>query len=45
MSWYLTGYLISEAGAATLLKRGPVKGPVDCWVGLQCASNWMAEGG
>jgi hypothetical protein len=40
MLWYLTGYILSEAGARYLLDSLPVVGPVDSWVGLQMTSNW-----
>lgn len=38
--WYLTGYLISLDGAKYLLKKLPVQGPVDSWIGLQMCGNW-----
>jgi GR25 family glycosyltransferase involved in LPS biosynthesis len=40
MLWYLTGYILSEAGARYLLDSLPVVGPVDSWVGLQMTNNW-----
>jgi len=47
MTWYLTGYLLSEAGAQYLLKSLPVVGPIDAWMGLKMilTSNWENEFG
>ncbi|KAL7565313.1 hypothetical protein ACA910_014599 [Epithemia clementina (nom. ined.)] len=38
--FYLTGYLISEAGAGFLLDNLPVTGPVDSWIGLKMTNNF-----
>jgi len=38
--FYLTGYILSAAGASFLLESLPVKGPVDSWIGLKMTSNW-----
>ncbi|GAX25714.1 hypothetical protein FisN_14Lh023 [Fistulifera solaris] len=41
MLWYLTGYVLSEAGAHYLLNALPVIGPVDSWLGLKTTTtNW-----
>lgn len=42
MTWYLTGYLLSGAGARYLLKHLPVVGPVDTWLGRKMilGQNW-----
>jgi hypothetical protein len=41
MLWYLTGYILSEAGAQYLLNALPVVGPVDSWLGLKATTlNW-----
>jgi GR25 family glycosyltransferase involved in LPS biosynthesis len=41
MLWYLTGYILSEAGAHYLLNALPVVGPVDSWLGLKTTTtNW-----
>lgn len=47
MTWYLTGYLLSKAGARYLLNHLPVVGPVDAWIGRKMilASNWENEYG
>lgn len=33
--WFLSGYVLSREGAATLLKAMPVVGPVDVWINRQ----------
>lgn len=33
--WYASGYVLSKRGAQKLLKRLPVRGPVDLWLNLQ----------
>jgi len=38
--WYLTGYVISLAGANHLLESLPVQGPVDSWIGMKMMTNW-----
>ena len=38
--WYLTGYILCQAGAEFLLQSLPVVGPVDSWIGLKMANNW-----
>jgi len=38
--WYLTGYIISLAGANHLLESLPVKGPVDSWIGMKMMATW-----
>jgi GR25 family glycosyltransferase involved in LPS biosynthesis len=38
--FYLTGYLLSAAGAEYLLNQLPVVGPVDSFIGLKMTSNW-----
>lgn len=45
MTWYLTGYLLSQAGAQYLLNRLPVVGPIDAWMGRKMilTSNWENE--
>jgi GR25 family glycosyltransferase involved in LPS biosynthesis len=47
MTWYLTGYLLSFAGARYLLQHLPVVGPVDTWMGRRMimGSNWENEYG
>ena len=47
MTWYLTGYLLSQAGAQYLLSRLPVVGPIDAWMGRKMilTSNWENEFG
>ena len=47
MTWYLTGYLLSAAGARYLLDHLPVVGPVDAWMGRKMimASNWENDYG
>lgn len=40
MLWYLTGYILSEAGAQYLCNALPVVGPVDSWMGLKTTLNW-----
>ncbi len=47
MTWYLTGYLLSQAGAQYLLDRLPVVGPIDAWMGRKMilTSNWENEFG
>jgi GR25 family glycosyltransferase involved in LPS biosynthesis len=39
-TWYLTGYILSLAGAHYLLDNLPVQGPVDSWIGLKMCANW-----
>jgi hypothetical protein len=38
--FYMTGYLLSLAGAEYLLNSLPVVGPVDSWIGLKMTSNF-----
>jgi hypothetical protein len=38
--FYLTGYLVSDAGCRYLLDSMPVTGPVDAWIGLKMTQNW-----
>jgi len=38
--FYLTGYILSSAGAAYLLDSLPVVGPVDSWIAFKMTSNW-----
>jgi GR25 family glycosyltransferase involved in LPS biosynthesis len=38
--WYLTGYVLSEAGAEYLQTQLPVVGPIDSWIGLLMLRNW-----
>ena len=38
--FYLTGYLISEAGAEFPLDSLPVVGPIDSWIGLKMTNNF-----
>jgi hypothetical protein len=38
--FYMTGYLVSEAGCRHLLSSLPVVGPVDTWIGLKMTQNW-----
>jgi GR25 family glycosyltransferase involved in LPS biosynthesis len=47
MTWYLTGYLLSKAGARYLLNHLPVVGPVDTWMGRKMilTSNWENDYG
>ena len=47
MTWYLTGYLLSAAGARYLIQRLPVVGPIDTWIGRRMimGSNWENEYG
>ena len=47
MTWYLTGYLLSQSGAQYLLDQLPVEGPVDSWIGgkMILTSNWENEFG
>eukprot|EP00536_Pseudo-nitzschia_multiseries_P006797 jgi/Psemu1/193922/e_gw1.149.25.1 len=47
MTWYLTGYLLSQSGARYLLDHLPVEGPIDAWMGRKMilASNWENEYG
>ncbi len=47
MTWYLTGYLLSQSGAQYLLDHLPVEGPVDAWMGgkMILTSNWENEFG
>jgi len=47
MTWYLTGYLLSAAGARYLLRQLPVVGPVDAWMGRRVimGSNWENDYG
>jgi len=46
MTWYLTGYLLSAAGARYLLRQLPVEGPVDTWIGrMMLEKNWENEYG
>jgi GR25 family glycosyltransferase involved in LPS biosynthesis len=33
--WWLSGYVLSSRGAERLLKRLPIKGPVDLWINRQ----------
>ncbi|MFD6713690.1 glycoside hydrolase [Micromonospora sp. TSRI0369] len=35
--WFLSGYVLSRAGAATLLRAMPVVGPVDLWMNYRFA--------
>jgi len=35
--WHLSGYVLTRAGAAKLLRSMPVKGPVDLWMNYQFA--------
>jgi len=47
MTWYLTGYLLSQSGAQYLLNRLPVVGPIDAWMGRKMilTSNWENDYG
>ncbi|KAL9182178.1 hypothetical protein ACHAXT_012830 [Thalassiosira profunda] len=38
--WYLTGYVLSLAGARHLIQSLPVVGPVDSWIGLKMCANF-----
>lgn len=38
--WYLTGYILSQEGAAYLLNSLPIIGPVDSWIGMKMLSNF-----
>ena len=46
MTWYLTGYLLSQAGAQYLLDRLPIVGPIDAWIGQEMIlKNWENDYG
>jgi GR25 family glycosyltransferase involved in LPS biosynthesis len=47
MTWYLTGYLLSQSGAQYLLNHLPVVGPIDAWMGRKMilTSNWENDYG
>ena len=38
--WYMTGYIVSDAGVRFLLDNLPVVGPIDAWISLRIVSNW-----
>ncbi|KAL7454882.1 hypothetical protein ACHAWC_006469 [Mediolabrus comicus] len=38
--WYLTGYILSAAGAQHLISSLPVVGPVDNWIAIKLRDNW-----
>ena len=38
--WYLTGYILSAAGAQHLISSLPVIGPVDNWIAIKLRDNW-----
>jgi len=38
--WYLTGYILSQEGAAYLLNSLPIIGPADSWIGMNMLSNF-----
>jgi GR25 family glycosyltransferase involved in LPS biosynthesis len=38
--WYLTGYILSAAGASFLLSSLPVVGPVDHWIAVKMRDNF-----
>ena len=38
--FYMTGYILSAAGAQFLINSLPVVGPVDSWIGLKMTNNW-----
>jgi len=38
--WYLTGYILSAAGANFLLSSLPVVGPVDHWIAIKLRDNF-----
>lgn len=38
--WYLTGYILSSAGARFLISSLPVVGPVDSWIAVKMRDNF-----